>query len=71
MNVFINSRLERNQNIICETKGFYILLALLIAVNIYCYLMKYKTKQKHLSPFYVTNKPIKPNELKRIKKFLY
>ena len=38
-------------------QNFYILLALLlitiallIAVSIYCYLMKYRTKQKHLLP---------------------
>ena len=50
------------KNIICETKSFYILLAfsiitttLLIAVCIYCYFMKYKAKQKHLLPFYLTN----------------
>ena len=56
------------KNKICETKSFYILLAfllittaLLIAVRIYCYLMKYKAKQKHLLPFYVTN-----NELKKV-----
>ena len=64
MNVCINYRLERNKNIICETKSFYILPALLIAVSIYCYMMKYKTKQKHVLSFYVTN-----NELK--KKALY
>ena len=39
----------------CETQNFYILLAfllitiaLLIAISIYCYLMKYRSKQKHL-----------------------
>ena len=49
-----------------ETKHFYILLAfllttiaLLIAVNIYCYLIKYKGKQKHLVPFYITNNKLK------------
>ena len=54
--------------IICKTKSFYILLAfllitiaLLIAVSIYCYLIKYKAKQKHLLLFYVTN-----NELKEV-----
>ena len=47
MNVCINYRLKRNKNIICKTKNFYILLALLIAVSIYCYLIKYKAKQKH------------------------
>ena len=66
MNVCINYRCKRNKNIICET--FYILLAflliriaLLIAVSIYCYLIKYKAKQKHLLSFYVTN-----NELKEV-----
>ena len=46
------------KNAICETKYFYILItflliiiALLIAVSIYCYLIKYKSKQKHLLPF--------------------
>ena len=49
-----------------ETKHFYILLAfllttiaLLIAVNIYCYLIKHKGKQKHLVPFYITNNKLK------------
>ena len=56
----------------CETQNFYILLAfinilllitiaLLIAFSIYCYLIKYGTKQKHLLPFNFTN-----NELKEI-----
>ena len=47
----------------CKTQNFYILLAfilitvkILIAVNIYCYLIKYWAKQKHLLPFHVTNK---------------
>ena len=42
-------------------QGFSTLLAfllitivLLIAVSIYCYLIKYQTKQKHLLPFQVT-----------------
>ena len=50
------------RNAICKTKNFCTLLssllitiALLIAVSIYCYLIKYKAKQKHLLPFYVTN----------------
>ena len=41
--------------------NFYILLAfllitiiLLIAVSIYCYLIKYKSKQRHLLPNYIT-----------------
>ena len=55
-------RRKRNKNIICETKNFYILLAfllitiaLLIAVSVCCCMIKYKAKQKHLLPFYVTN----------------
>ena len=49
-------------NAICKTKNFYILLVfllitilLLIAVRIYRYLIKYKSKQKHLLSYYVTN----------------
>ena len=52
----------------CKTQNVYILLAfllitiiLLIAVSINCYLIKYKSKRKHLLPFYITN-----NELKEI-----
>ena len=45
-----------NENsITCKTQIFYILLvfllitiALLLTVTIYCYLIKYRTKQKHL-----------------------
>ena len=47
-------------------QDFYILLeyllitiALLIAVSICCYLMKYQPKQKHSPPFRVTNKELK------------
>ena len=49
-----------------KTQNFYILLALLlitiallIAVSIYCYLIKYQAKQKHLLPFNFTNNKIK------------
>ena len=45
----------------CKTGSFYILLVfsliaieLLIAVSIYCYLIKYWAKQKHLLPFHNT-----------------
>ena len=48
------------------TQNFYILLAftlitiaLLIAFSIYCYLIKYRAKQKHLLPFHVTNNELK------------
>ena len=51
---------------ICKTQHFYILLAfllitiaLLIAVSIYCYLIKYQAKQKHLSPFHDTNNKLR------------
>ena len=51
-----------NKNIISETTSFYILLAfllitiaLLIAVSIYCYRIKYKSVQKHLLSFYIKN----------------
>ena len=47
-------------------QNFYILLAfllitivLLIGVSIYCYLLKYRAKQKHLLPFHVTNNTLK------------
>ena len=47
------------KNITCKTQSFYIILTfllititLLIAVSIYCYLIKYRAKQKHLSPFH-------------------
>ena len=49
-------------NEICKTENFYILLSfllitivLLITVIIYYYLIKYKSKQKHFWPYYVTN----------------
>ena len=52
----------------CKTQNFYILLpfllitiALLIAVGIYCYLIKCRAKQKFLLPFHDTN-----NELKQV-----
>ena len=52
----------------CKTQNFYVLLAfllitisVLIAVSIYCYLIKYRAKQKHLLPFHVII-----NELKEI-----
>ena len=46
----------------CKTQNFYILLAillikiaLLIAASIYCYLIKYQAKEKHLLPFHTNN----------------
>ena len=50
----------------CKTQNFFIFLAfslttieLLIAVSIYCYLIKYWAKQKHLLTFHDTNKELK------------
>ena len=49
------------KNITCKTENNYILVAfllitlILIAVSIYCYLIKYQTKQKHSVRFHVTN----------------
>ena len=31
----------------------------IIAISIYCYVIKYKANQKHLLPFYVTNNKFK------------
>ena len=36
-----------------------LIIALLIAVSIYCYLIEYRAKQKHLFPFHVTNNELK------------
>ena len=36
-------------------------MSLLIAVSVYCHLIKYQAKQKHLLPFHNTN-----NELKQV-----
>ena len=47
----------------CKMENLYILLGvllitivLLIAVSVYCYLIKYWAKQKHLLPFNLSNK---------------
>ena len=54
------------KNIACKTQNVHIILlvlwntiALLIAVSIYCYLIKYPAKQKHLLPFHNTNSELK------------
>ena len=36
-----------------------ITILLLIVFNIYCYLVKYQAKQKHLLPYHVTNNKLK------------
>ena len=50
------------KNITSKTQNFYILLlfllisiALVIAVSIYCYLIKYRAKKKYFLPFRATN----------------
>ena len=53
------------KNVICKTKLLAILLVFLLITTelliiiIYCYLIKYKQKQKHLLPFYITNNKLK------------
>ena len=54
------------KEIACKTKKFFILLtillitvALLIAVSIYFYLIKYQTKQQHLLSYHVTKTKLK------------
>ena len=54
------------KNITCKIQNFLLVfllitIAVLIAVSIYCYLIKYRAKKKHLLPFHVTN-----NELKEV-----
>ena len=56
----------KEKKAICKTQNFYILpvflsitIALLIAVSIYCYLIKYQAKQKHLLSFHVTSNKLK------------
>ena len=54
----------------CKMQNFCILLAfvlitttLLVAVSIYCYLIMYRAKQKHLLPFHDTNNELKQKHL--------
>ena len=51
---------------VCKQQNVYILLAfllftivLLIAADIYSYLIKYQARQKHLLPFHFTNNKLK------------
>ena len=56
-----------NENkLTCKTQKFYIFFPSLLitivplrAVSIYCYLIKYQAKQKHLLPFHSTNNKLK------------
>ena len=54
------------EEVACKTKNFcnllafsLITIALWIAVSIYCYLIEYRKKEKHLLPFYVTYNKLK------------
>ena len=54
------------KKVACKMQNFYILLsflsitiALLIAISVYCFLIKYRGKQKHLLPFHFTNKKLR------------
>ena len=47
------------QNLYILLPSLLITIALLIAVSIYCYLIKYQAKQKHLLPFHFTNNKLK------------
>ena len=53
------------KNATCKTKKLYFTclfinyIALMIAVSIYYYLIKYRAKQKHLLPYYTTNNKLK------------
>ena len=50
---------KRFQQISMKKKTVLLTIALLIAVIIYCYLIKYRAKQKHLLPFHVTSSKLK------------
>ena len=60
--------MKRKKPVKC--KNFYILpafllitISLLIAVSIYCHLIKYRAKQKHLLPFHNINDELKQKHL--------
>ena len=60
------------KKVTCKTRHFYSLLtflllniALIIAVSIYCYPIKYRTKQNHLSPYHDISK-LKETDIKNI-----
>ena len=46
---------EKKQPVKCKLAFLLVTTALLIAVSIYCYLIKYGGKQNHLLPFHFTN----------------
>ena len=59
-------QLMKRMIVACKTQNLYFLLgslliiiALLIAVSIYYYLIKYRATQKHLLPFHVRSNELK------------
>ena len=56
-----NEKKATSQNLRILLSFLLITIALLIAVSIYCCLIKYLAKQEHLLPFHNTN-----NELKEV-----
>ena len=60
---FIKKETCRKQNFYILITFFSITIALLITVSIYCYLMKYRAKQKHLLPFNFTINELKQKHL--------
>ena len=65
---YIDGNIFSEKKASCKTQNLYILLAfllititLLISVSIYCYLIKYRAKQKYLLPFNFTNNKLKEN----------
>ena len=62
----IPKNLNEKKKPTCKAQHFYIsfailliFIALLIVLIIYCYLTKYRPKQKHLVPFQITNSELK------------
>ena len=62
----VPTNLNEKIYITCEIENFYtslafllIIISLLIAVSIYCYLIKYLAEQKHWLPFHDTNQELK------------
>ena len=49
----------KTQNVYIFLAFLLITIALLIAVSIYCYLIKYRIKQKKLLQFHITNNKLK------------
>ena len=47
------------QNVCILLAFLLVTIALVIAVGIYCYLIKYRATQKHLLPFHFTNNKLK------------